>query len=420
MRTALLAILLSFPVISWADEVPALLDQLTATLKSGDYAAAEADAVKLLALKPAYPSYEYKLALARAHLGKLDGSLAALDTLAGIGVLIDPEQEPAFAPLKSAHGWPALIAKFAALKQTVGHALPAFQLDEPDFIPEGIAHDPRSGDFFVSSVHLRKIMRVHAGKASLFADRSSGLWSVLGMQVDTKTDSLWAASSALPQTEGFDKSLAGKTALVRFDLKTGKLLANHVLPADGAEHELNDLALGPDGSVYAADGSGGVYVLDPGAKALHMLTPPGTLRSAQGMAVSPDGKRLYLSDYTGGLFAYNFKDRKLTRLDFAEGAYTYYVDGLAFHGPDLVATQNGANPQRLVLFRLDDSNLKVKSAQVLSASDPQAPEPTLFTLVGDEVYLVADAQWSRFDDDGKLPPKDQLLKPLVLKIALPM
>jgi hypothetical protein len=43
----------------------------------------------------------------------------------------------------------------------------------------------------------------------------------------------------------------------------------------------------------------------------------------------------------------------------------------------------------------------------------------LFTPVGDEVYLVADAQWSRFDDDGKLPPKDQLLKPLILKITLP-
>jgi sugar lactone lactonase YvrE len=419
MRAVLLGMMLAASTAAWADEVPALLDQLTAALRSGDYAVAEADAGKLLALKPAYPSYEYKLALARAHLGKVDGSLAALDALADMGVLIDVDQEPAFALLKSAPGWPALDAKFSALKDTVGHATPALRLDEPDFIPEGIARDQQSGDFFVSSVHLRKIMRVHDGKASLFADRSSGLWSVLGIQVDTKTGSLWASTSALPQMEGFDKSLTNKTALARFDLKTGKLLANYVLAADGADHELNDVCVGPDGSVYAADGSGGVYVLSPGVNSLKLLTPPGALHSAQGMAVSPDGKRLYLSDYTGGLFAYDFKAGSFTRIGSATGIYTYYVDGLAFHGRDLVATQNGANPQRLVLFRLDDSGLKVWGAQVLSASDPQAPEPTLFTLVGDDVYLVADAQWSRFDDDGKLPPKDQLLKPLVLKVSVP-
>ena len=238
------------------------------------------------------------------------------------------------------------------------------------------------------------------------------------MQVDAKSGSLWASSSALPETRDFDEGMKGKTALLRFDLKTGKLLASYAPPDEG-DHEFNDVALGPDGSVYVADGSGGVYVLDPGAKALRLLTPRGALTSAQGMAVSPDGKRLYLSDYTGGLYAYSFKDRSLTPLTAAHGIYTYYVDGLAFHGRDLIATQNAAEPQRLVCFRLDDSGLKVWGVQVLSAADPQAPEPTLFTLADDAAYLVANAQWSRFDEKGKLPPDDQLQAPLILKVALP-
>jgi len=406
------------PTSAWTDEVPALLDQLNAALKAQDYAAAEVDAGKLLMLKPAYPRYEYELAVARAHQGKVDGSIAALDTLADMGVLIDVEQEPAFAPLKKAAAWPDLAAKFAELGKPVGHAAPAFHLDEPDFIPEGIARDPKTGDFFVGSAHLRKIMRVHTGKATPFADQGAGLWSAMGMKVDSKSGSLWVATCALPETAGFDASLKGKSALLRFDLGTGQLIASYV-PPDTDEHQFNDVALGPDGSVYVADGSGGVYMLAGGARALKLLTPAGALHSAQGMVASADGKLLYISDYTGGLFAYRFKDTSLIHLTAADGIYSYYVDGLALHGRDLVATQNAANPQRLVYFRLDDSGLKIWGSQVLLASDPQVPEPTLFTLSGDDLYLVANAQWSRFDDKGNLPSKDQLQQPLVVKVALP-
>jgi sugar lactone lactonase YvrE len=414
---ALLLLGLASPALA-EDDAAALAAKINAAHKAGDYAGMEAGAREFLALIPQQPRAYYLLAVARANRGDQAGALEALGRMADMGVSVDIKAQD-FHSLESAPGWQALSERFAALAKPVGRAAHAFQLDEPDFIPEGIARDPKSGDFFVSSVHLRKIIRVHAGKETLFADRNAGLWSVLGMHVDERRGSLWATTSALPQMEDYADALAGKTALVRIDLKTGKLLANYVLPADGTEHELNDVALGPDGSVYAADGSGGVYVLDPGANALRLLTPPGAVHSAQGMAVSPDGKLLYFADYALGLFAYRLQDRMLTRITAADGIYTYYVDGLAFHGRDLVATQNAAEPQRLVCFRLDGTGLKIWGAQVLSAADPQAPEPTLFTLDGDDAYLVGNSQWSRFDDKNNLPPNDQLQKPLILKVALP-
>lgn len=418
MRTLPIAFLLaSLAAPAFADDTAALAAKINAAHKAGDYAAMEAGAQAFLAEVPQQPRAYYLLAVARANRGDQAGALDVLGKMADMGVSVDLKAED-FRSLASAPGWQALGERFAALAKPVGQAARAFQLEEPDFIPEGIAHDPKSGDFFVSSVHLRKIVRVHGGKETPFADRRAGLWSVLGMQVDVRSGSLWAASSALPQMEEYTDALAGKTALMRFDLKSGKLLANYVLP-DAGEHELNDVALGPDGSVYAADGSGGVYVLDPGAKALRLLTPVGAVHSAQGMAVSADGKLLYFSDYALGLFAYRFQDHALTRIAAADGIYTYYVDGLAFHGRDLIATQNAAEPQRLVCFRLDDSGMNVWGAQVLSAADPQAPEPTLFTLAGDDAYFVANSQWSRFDDKNNLPPDDQLQAPLVLKVPLP-
>lgn len=419
MRILSLLLLLGLALPAYADDLAAVADRINTAHKAKDYAAMEQGALEFLALVPNQPRAYYLLALARTNRGDTPGALEALGRMAEMGVHVEVDKAPELRALESAPGWKPLAERFAALLNPLGRASAAFRLREPDFIPEGVTHDPRSGDFFVSSVRLRKIVRVRAGKEVPFADRSAGLWGVLGMQVDAHGGSLWAASSALPQIEGYEEKLKDKTALFRFDLKTGKLLASYAPPADGAEHELNDVALGPDGSVYAADGSGGVYVLDPGAQALRLLTPPGALHSAQGMAVTPDGSRLYVSDYASGLFAYDLKESRLTRLAVADGIYDCYVDGLALRGRDLVVTQNAAEPQRLAYFRLDDSGLKVWGVQVLLAADPQATEPTLFTLAGDDVYMVADSQWSRFDGKNQLPSKDQLQLPLILKVALP-
>ncbi len=287
-----------------------------------------------------------------------------------------------------------------------------------DFIPEGIAYDPGSGDFFLASVHLREIVRVHDGQESPFADRSAGLWSVLGIKADSAHGALWAVTSALPQMQDYDPSLAGKSALLRFDLKSGALQASYPTPSDGLEHQLNDLTVGPDGSVYAADGDGGVYVLAPEGKDLNPLTAPASLESSQGLAVSPDGRYLYIADYERGLYAYEFASRRLLRLKTTDKLSPYYVDGMVLHGRDLLTVQNAVDPQRIVRFHLDATGLALTDAEVLDSADLQLPEPTLATLVGDKLYIVANSQWSRFDDQGKLAPLDQLQAPSIVELPL--
>jgi hypothetical protein len=100
------------------------------------------------------------------------------------------------------------------------------------------------------------------------------------------------------------------------------------------------------------------------------------------------------------------------------GVTGFGVDGLYRYGHSLLATQNGVTPQRVIRFELDGSGLRVVSARTLDANDPLVPEPTLFTVAGDTLYLVANSQWSRFDEQNRLPPTDQLQAPLIVGLPL--
>ena len=415
---AILLLCLSLSTPALADDFASLASALNTAHKAGDYAAMEADAEKLLALRPGYPRLEYLLAVAREGRGDQAGALVALGRVADAGVYVDLAGAKDFAASIASPGFQPVMARFAALQTPIAGAHPGFRLTEPDFIPEGITYDPGSGDFFLASVHLREIVRVHASKETLFAGRSAGLWSVLGIKADPGHGSLWAVTSALPQMQDYDPTLQGKSALLRFDLKSGTLKASYPAPADGVEHEFNDLTVGPDGSVYAADGDGGVFVLAPGADALRPLTAAGALESAQGLALSPDGRQLYIADYERGLYAYELHSAKLQCLAVADKVNPYYVDGLVLYGHDLVAVQNAAEPQRVTRFHLDATGLAVTAAETLDSSDPLVPEPTLATLVGDTLYVVANSQWSRFDDQGKLAPMDQLQAPSIVELPL--
>lgn len=401
-----------------ADQVDTLAAKANAAYHAHEYSAMETDVEQLLKLLPGYPQGIYFLAIARAGQGDRDGAFRALDRLAEMGLYFDIRNQAVLKGLQEAPVFATVEQRFAANLKQVGNAEPAFEVAEKDFLPEGIAHDPDSGDFFVSSVHLRKIARVHQGHASTFADRGSGLDGVLGIRVDAARGVLWATSASLPQMQGYDPKQKSRTALFRFTLRNGAQPVVYRLP-DSGNHQFNDLDVAPDGTVFVADSNGGIYVLKPGETRLEPLTPTGALRSSQGLALSRDGHRLYVADYDGGLFVFDLQSRKLQRVIAPPDVCVYGIDGLSVDGGDLVATQNGIQPQRVVRYRMDDEGLAIKSATVLDANDPRVPEPTLLTVVNHTLYVVANSQWSRFDDPGRPKQGAALEAPRIVKLGLP-
>jgi len=371
-------------------------------------------------LRPEDASGMANLAYGCALTGRPAEAMKWFVILAEMGLRFDLEDED-LASLKGTPGYEDLKKKFKANMTPVSSSTKAFSLKQRDLFPEGIAYDGNTKSFLVGSIYHRKIDRVDPdGSVTNFISAArDGMWSVLGLAVDAKRRELLACSSAIDQTRGLVKADLGKSGIFRFNLDTGKLMKRYLLDNKNGTHNLGDLTIAANGDVYASDSdSGDIYRIKAGSDELTVFLHSKELRSPQGLCFSADGKRLYLADYSYGLFAIDMKTRALTRLDFAKPQALYGLDGLVMHGNSLIGIQNGLEPNRIVRWDLDATGLKVGQGKVLEANHRLYAEPTLGTLVGDTFYFVATSQWGSYDDDNRPLPNKELKPIQILALKL--
>jgi len=378
------------------------------------------------ALDPVSTRLLYILACAEARNGDAAAAARYLDEL--LDRRVGWERGDDLAEIKSRPEMAPVLAKLAALKAPVSKSAVGFRLDEKDLVPEGIAFDPKTRAFFVSSVHHRKIIRRAAdGTVTDFVSEGrDGLEAVLALRVDEKRGVLWAGSASLPEMRGWTEAADGASSLWAFDLATGNLLRRVRLDAPaGEKHALNDLAIAANGDVWATDSlAGGVYRWRAGRPAsLETVVAPGILRSAQGIGFSPDGRIGYVSDWGEGIFLIDPGTGKLERMTGPSDVPLAGVDGLVVNGRDLLVTQNGIFPKRVARLTLDSSGRSVARGEVLEMSSPQMTEPTLGVVVRDgareDFYFVGNAQWDAFDEQKKEFPPEKLTETVILKAPLP-
>lgn len=369
---------------------------------------------------PDSPGAIYNLACAQALAGDAPGAAATLGRLAAKRVYFDVAADSDFARIRETPEFKAAREALEALKAPVGSSRTAFTLAERDLIPEGIAHDPASGAFFVSSVRRRKIVRFASGKAADFVKEGEhGLYSVLGIAIDEARRSLLACSSAVPEMKGYREEDRGKAGLFELDLASGKLKRKVLLAEAGKEHNLNDLVVDSKGEAIVSDpASSTLYTLAPGAAALSVLIEPGRLASPQGLALSRDEKTLFVADYPRGIARVDRATREVAYLPAPPGATLAGIDGLRTHGGDLIAIQNGVRPHRVMRLALTPDGAGVKAATILEMNNPLFDEPTLGVVAGEDFVYVANSQWGSFDKGGVLWPIEKLKEPTILRLTL--
>lgn len=254
---------------------------------------------------------------------------------------------------------------------------------------EGVAWDNRSQQMFASAVEDGALL-VREGdhwRRAVLPYSTAGLF---GMAVDQRRGILWMASGIAGPT----RNKTGFRGLIGVASQGFEPVAKVGLPAADTQAQPGDVAVGPDGSVYVSDGAtGGVYLCKPDCTELAPLVPLATFRSAQGLAVSRDGRTLYVADYDRGLFRIDLKKPKAATLVAAVKG----IDGLIRDGDALIAIING-DGRKIVRLTFDASG--ALSEELLTT--PAGPgDPTLGTIVERRLVYVADSQWDRFDAAGK-------------------
>jgi sugar lactone lactonase YvrE len=218
---------------------------------------------------------------------------------------------------------------------------------------------------------------------------------------------------------GFHAADSAKAALLRIDLRTGAIVQRFDLPPAPGGRVLGDLAVGPDGSVWMTDSQQPVlYRLRSGAATLDEIRGP-LFHSLQGVAPTPDGRSLYIADYSLGILRMDLATGSVVALANPDRGTTVGCDGIIWHHGALIAVQNGVVPARVIRIVPDTDRDRVTRIDVLDRNVTVADEPTIGTLLGDEFVYVANSQWEKFTEDGARDPARPLTPPIALRLRLP-
>lgn len=341
--------------------------------------------VMVVAGEPLEPTLALRTSVRTAvKEGRTAEALETLKTLAGYPGGIYLFEEPWLAPLRDNPVVQQLRKNYERDYPPVVHSEPAFTVTGTDLIPEGLAFDPVDRRLYMGSMPTHSILRMTLdGTASTFvAPGQDAIGEVIGIRVDPKRRTLWAASVGEKEA-----------AVLAFDLATGRLLRKAVLPRQG--HLLNDLVVIPAGDVVVTDSEGSaLYRLPARGSALEPLAV--AVRLPNGIALSPDGASVYVAEVDTGILRVDLATLTATPLGRPPRLSLLGIDGLYARDRELVAIHNWHFACQVVRYRLDAAGTAIERVDVLERRDPRFVFPTTGAIVDGWLYFMGNTQIDRF------------------------
>lgn len=411
----LLAIaLLSFSIHAPADiDVNALRTELRAANAANDGQRISAAAEKLLAEFSGHPTYLYFLARGAALSGDTARALESICDIVARGVHAPGAvtADTAFAAMRALPGYATVEQQSASLNDAKGTATVSWSFGPADTQPEAVVVGSH-GRIYIGSVRRGEVI-VRDADGRLQHWPVPGRWSVQGMHLSPNGKELWVAASAMNVSAQANADDRGRSALLAFDARTGKLAAHHEFRGIG-EHVLGDFIFMNDNTLLATDSvDGGIHALDTATGKFTQRVAPGILRSPQGLVRFEDS--VIIADYSLGLYRLD-PGNVLSRI--ADGpASPYGIDGLYEHDGALLAIHNGVQPYQVNRYHLSDDAAGIVSRETLLANHPAIGEPTLGVVIDDTFHFVANSLWNHVTNDGSLPAQAQR-PPVILSLDL--
>ncbi len=274
---------------------------------------------------------------------------------------------------------------------------------QKDLIPEGIAIDSKTGKVYLNSLKYGNIFRCNLDGSEpeeFIAKNEHGYLSGFGMTI--VHDTLYALGNVLPEN-------GNKSIFLKLNHVSGKLLDSYTIDNEKFIY-LNDLAVDEQGTVYITDSeSSDLYTINATTNALEVFFEDQEIRHSNGIAISSDGRRLYLATYTTGIRILDIAAKKLLNLPNDHKG----IDGLKYSRGNLYAIVNGRRNREqngIFKFELGPDESQIIGSKKIGLFENPMDIPTTFALYKGSMYFVSDSQLRNFDQDS-----NEIVEPEKLK-----
>ena len=311
-----------------------------------------------------------------------------------------------------------LTISSASIAQELVYTIP-----EKELIPEGIAWDEVTGDFFLGSLNQGRILRIKPdGSYSDFIkpDKKDPM-KITGIKVDRERNLLWACVAQRYYDDPNIRQGKRYTGIHKYKLDTGELVDKYYVLIKNKDHLANDLVITANGRVFFTSYGGEVlYKLNLEEKRVEEFMPLKGLMS-NGITISPNQRTLYING-SNDIYAIDIKTKKLTKLAAPEGEVLGHADGLYFYKNCLIGMCHQTRDQHyshgIRQYYLSKDGLAVEKCIDLARDHKDWAIPTTGALVGDQLVFIATSYLGNFKNNKIADPaatKDILLMKVDLK-----
>ena len=357
---------------------------------------------------PSHPGVVFALARAFMHGKQADSAIVALDRMGRMGDARDPNDDSLFHPLRRDARYVAARNRLLANRLPILDGKVAFEIDDADFTPEALAYDSVGSRFLAGSLARRLIASVAPdGATTPFITSRPDLLRVVGIHIDAPRRRLWFATWAPAAGSADSTELPSQTRLFLAELPFGRIVKSWTPDGGRPGHLLNDFVILGDGSLVLTDTErGALYRLRSPDDTLELFLQPDANRwsVANGIAVAPDQQTLYVA-FLEGIARVYVASRTLAVVPAPDSVSTAAIDGLYWYRGDLLAVQGIPTMARVVRYRLSPGGDRIAAGDVLERGQPVVHEPTTGVIVGSRFYYIANSQYGRLDERGRLAPR---------------
>ncbi len=327
---------------------------------------------------------ELQIANTYAAGGQYPEAIQCLRKVVDADLGFDPSRDPDFASIRDTVEFQSIMEEVRRQTPRVSNSRLIATIDKRDLFPENLALDRTRKTVFLGSTARDEIVRCPIGAACLplVPPSREEQGYVLGLKIGKRSGTIWATNNT-----------PSGASLRQYDMKTGKLKQTAGVRG---KHVLNDLALSSAGVVYVTDTSeGSVYELANESGTFRKIAPEHTFTAANGIAISPDDKMLYVSAWGDGIDIIDLASGSVQPLPHPANVGLAFIDGLYATEGSLIAIQNGPMLPRIVQFKLSNSGREIVGMTTLERRNPLFDGITTGALVNNELYYVANPQMDK-------------------------